>query len=303
MTLNQMKYFIAVARCLNFTEAAKSLFITQPALSRQIAAMEEELGTELFVRDRKTLKLTPGGSILYNGLPELLKTYGNLINEARNANRGYEGQLRIGILDVYDISELFADITRLFQKKYPHIHLTMERFSLGVLPDNLYNQSLDLILTYGFSLFDKPSLMTVDIQKYDSCIMLHKNHPLAEKQGLSLSDLKSEIFVQLEREVSEEGYQYIINLCDKCGIHPNIKLVNKMEDVLLWVQTGNGVAITTDKTIEKMNPFVVIREIPVPEAKDHDITMAWLKRNYNPAIALFMELLEKNKKVIEEKQI
>lgn len=190
--------------------------------------MEEELGTELFVRERKTLKLTPGGSILYNGLPDLLKTYGNLISEARNANQGYEGQLRIGILDVYDIAELFADITQLFQKKYPRIHLTMERFSLGVLPDNLYNQSLDMILTYGFSLFDKPSLMTVDIQKYDSCIMLHKDHPLAMKEGLSLSDLKSETFVQLGREVSEEGYQYIINLCDKCGIHPNIKLVNKM---------------------------------------------------------------------------
>ncbi len=303
MTLNQMKYFIAVARCLNFTEAAKSLFITQPALSRQIAAMEEELGTELFVRERKTLKLTPGGSILYNGLPDLLKTYGNLIREARSANQGYEGHLRIGILDVYDISELFTDTIQIFQEKYPQIQLTMERFSLGVLPDNLYDGSLDLILTYGFSLFDKPSLMTVDIQKYDSCIMLHRNHPLADKEGVSLSDLKSEMFVQLDREVSEEGYQYIINLCDKCGIHPNIKLVNKMEDVLLWVQTGNAVAITTDKTIEKMNPFVVIREIPVPEAKGHDITVAWLKQNYNPAIALFMELLEKHKKAAEQEQV
>lgn len=69
------------------------------------------------------------------------------------------------------------------------------------------------------------------------------------------------------------------------------------------MQTGNGVAITTDKTIEKMNPYVVLREIPVPETKGHDITMAWLKRNYNPAIALFMELLEEHKKAAEQKQV
>ena len=110
MTLNQLKYFIAVARCLSFTEAARSLFMTQPALSRQIQAMEGELGTQLFVRDKKTLKLTPGGSALYNRLPEFLRTYDELVSEARNANRGYEGQLRVGILDVYDASELFSPV-------------------------------------------------------------------------------------------------------------------------------------------------------------------------------------------------
>lgn len=298
MTLNQMKYFIAVARCLSFTDAARSLFITQPALSRQIAAMEEELGTQLFVREKKTLKLTPGGSILYNGLPDLLNTYGRLISEARNANQGYQGQLRIGFLDVYDISELFPPVLEYFQEQYPKINLTMERFSLGNLPDNLYNKSLDLILTYGFSLFDKPDLVTVDIQKYDSCIMLNRNHPLAQKPVLNLEDLKNEQFVQLDRTISEEGYQYIMNLCGKCGVYPNIKLVNKMEDVLLWVQTGNCAAITTNRTIEKMNPQVVIREISVTEAKNHDITMAWRKKNYNPAIALFMELLERHLKKI-----
>ncbi len=294
MTLNQMKYFITVARCLSFTEGAKSLFITQPALSRQIAAMEEELGTQLFVREKKTLKLTPGGTILYNGLPRILETYGNLVEEARNANQGYAGQLRIGFLDVYDIGELIPPVLEVFQRRYPQIHLTMERFSLGALPDCLYQNSLDLILTYGFSLHDKPDLVTVNIQKFDSCIMLNQNHPLAGKPDLTMTDLKNELFVQLDRRISEEGYQYIMNLCGKYGVYPNIKMVRRMEDVLLWVQTGNGVAITTNRTIEKLNPQVVIREIPIPEAKGHDVTMAWRKNNYNPAIALFMELLEKH---------
>lgn len=293
MTLNQMKYFIAVARCLNFTEAAKSLFITQPALSRQISAMEEELGTELFVRDKKKLKLTPGGLILYNGLPELLKSYDSLVDEAKTANQGYEGQLRLGILDVYDISGKPSAVLRKFQETYPQIQLSMARLSLGTLPDEIYKGNLDIILTYAFSLFDKPDLITVDIQKYDSCLMINKNHPLAQKENLSFEDLKNEHFVQLAEKSSAEGFEYIQNLLAKGGITSHIKLVDKLEDTLLWVETGNYVTITSNKTIEKNNPNVVIRDIDFAEAKDHDVTVAWRKNNYNPAIALFMEMLSK----------
>lgn len=294
MTLNQLKYFIAVARCLSFTEAARSLFMTQPALSRQIQAMEAELGTQLFVRDKKTLKLTPGGSTLYNRLPNFLREYEELMAETRNANRGFKGQLRVGILDVYDASELFSPVVNAFQSRHPGIRLTLERFSLGELPERLYDNKLDIICTYGFSLFDKPDLMTVNVQKFDSCVMLNRKHPLAGKPDLTLDDLRYERFVQLGIEASGEGYQYISNLISRGGISPNVLYVEKNEDVLLWVEVGNAVAITSNRTIERHNPKVVVRELNMPEVKGHDVTMAWRRSNYNPAIALFMELAEEH---------
>lgn len=294
MTFNQIKYFITVAECLSFTEAAKCLFITQPALSRQINAMEEELGTKLFVRDKKRLKLTPGGSLLYNRFQELLDIYAEAVHDARTANEGYEGKLCVGFLDIYDISELFSVTIGEFRRKYANIQLKLERFPLGELPGRLHDGSLDLIVTYGFSLFDKPDLVTVNVQKFDSCIMLNKNHPLANKENLKLEELKGECLVQLGPQESAEGYEYITNLCAKCGLHPNILQVNKMDDIMLWVQTGNGVAITSNRTIEKQNPEVVIREIDLAEAKGHDMAMAWHKSNYNPAIAIFMEMMGQN---------
>ena len=291
MTLNQLKYFIAVARCLSFTEAARTLFMTQPALSRQIQAMEEELGTRLFVREKKTLKLTPGGSVLYNGLPDFLRQYEGLMSDARNANRGHEGRLRLGILDIYDISDLLPPVVSAFQKSYPQIRLTLERYSLGELPELLYEDRLDIICTYGFSLFDKPDLVTVNVHRFDSCIMLSRDHPLADKPDLKLEDLKQERFVQLGREASQEGYEYISSLLARGGISPEITQVDKNEDVLLWVEMGLGVAITSNRTTEGHNPRVVVRELNMPEAKGHDMTMAWKRSNYNPAIALFMELV------------
>lgn len=293
MTLNQLKYFIAVVRCLSFTEAAKSLFMTQPALSRQIQAMEAELGTQLFIRDKKTLKLTPGGSALYSKLPDFLRQYEEMMEDARNANRDFEGQLRIGFLDIYDASQLFPSVVEAFQRNHGGIRLTMERFSLGELPERLYEGKLDIICTYGFSLFDKPDLVTVNVQKFDSCIMFNKDHPLANKPDLTMDDLRQERFIQLGSEASQEGYQYIANLISRGGISPEVQYVEKNDDVLLWVEMGCGIAVTSDRTVERHNPKVVIRELNMPEVKGHDITMAWRRSNYNPAIALFMELMEK----------
>lgn len=293
MTLNQLKYFIAVVRCLSFTEAAKSLFMTQPALSRQIQAMEAELGTQLFIRDKKTLKLTPGGSALYSKLPDFLRQYEEMMENARNANRDFEGQLRIGFLDIYDASQLFPPVVEAFQRNHGGIRLTMERFSLGELPERLYEGKLDIICTYGFSLFDKPDLVTVNVQKFDSCIMFNKDHPLANKPDLTMDDLRQERFIQLDSEASQEGYQYIANLISRGGISPKVQYVEKNDDVLLWVEMGCGIAVTSDRTVERHNPKVVIRELNMPEVKGHDVTVAWRRSNYNPAIALFMELMEK----------
>ena len=302
MTLNQLKYFIAVVRCLSFTEAARTLFMTQPALSRQIQAMEAELGTQLFIRDKKTLKLTPGGSALYSKLPDFLRQYEDMMEDARNANRDFEGQLRIGFLDIYDASQLFPRVVDAFQRNYGGVRLTMERFSLGELPERLYEGKLDIICTYGFSLFDKPDLVTVNVQKFDSCIMLNRTHPLADKPDLTMDDLRQERFIQLGKEASQEGYQYIANLISRGGISPKVQYVEKNDDVLLWVEMGCGIAVTSNRTVERYNPKVVIRELNMPEVKGHDITMAWRRSNYNPAIALFMELMEKETEASKEEE-
>lgn len=288
MNFQQIKYFTTVAECLSFTEAAKCLFITQPALSRQISVMEEELNTRLFIRSKKALKLTPGGVILYNKLPGLLKEYQEIVEEASNANKGFEGSLRLGFLDVYDIQELIPPVLTRFQENYPKIQVSMERFSLGELPQRLHEDQLDLILTYGFSLFDQPELLVENVQKFESCIMLPKNHPLAQKEDLQLSDLKDKEFATLSPRESQEGYNYIMSLFHKYNVSPRLRLVDSMANVLLWVETGVCVAFSTNRTIEKTNESVVFR--PIPNLEQHDTVLSWRRNNYNPAISLFMEL-------------
>lgn len=287
MTFNQIKYFITVAECLSFTEASKCLFISQPALSRQISAIEAELNTRLFIRSKKALKLTPGGVILYNKLPKILEAYNEIAEEARNANDGFEGFLRLGILEIYDIRELLPPLLGEFQKKYPKIQVTMERLSLSELPQRLNEDQLDLILTYGFSLFDKPDLLVENVEKFESCIVLPRSHPLADKENLRLPDLRDEIFVTLRPQESQEGYNYIMSLFQHYGFHPRLKLVDSLANAMLWVETGSCVTISSNRAVNRSNPAVVFRLIPGLDK--HDTVLSWKKSNYNPAISLFME--------------
>ena len=87
MTHTQIKYFLTAARCLNFTEAANQLFITQPALSQQITAIEAELNMQLFIRHKNKLRLTPAALVLLEELPAYEKSYLEIIEKAKIAHK------------------------------------------------------------------------------------------------------------------------------------------------------------------------------------------------------------------------
>lgn len=98
MTQLQIKYFLMAARCLNFTEAAKQLYISQPALSQQITAMEKELNMQLFIRSKGKLRLTPAGATFLEELPRYEAIFAEILKKAKFSNEGSYGMLRIGFL-------------------------------------------------------------------------------------------------------------------------------------------------------------------------------------------------------------
>ncbi|MDD6160304.1 MAG: LysR family transcriptional regulator, partial [Oscillospiraceae bacterium] len=99
MTDLQVRYFLTAARCLNFTEAAKQLYITQPALSQQISALEHELNMQLFVRMKKRLYLTPAAVVLARELPQYEKHLAEILDRAKVANLGVSQTLRLGLME------------------------------------------------------------------------------------------------------------------------------------------------------------------------------------------------------------
>ncbi len=149
MTFTQINYFIQVARCLNFTEAAARLYVTQPTLSRQITAIETELNMQLFIRDHKSLRLTPAGTVLLEEFTGLMQRYENGIKRAREASYGMIGHLSMGVIDGLKA-----------------------RFSFSQLIQQLYDCKLDGIITYDFDVVSRPGLKFQPIRKLNPVIII-----------------------------------------------------------------------------------------------------------------------------------
>ena len=121
MTTEQMKYFIETARCLSFTEAADRLFLSQSALSRQIAALEGELNAQLFLRSRNTVRLTPAGQVLLEGVTGLYSGWLELREAVDRANAGLRGILRLGLLEEQLLPGVVRRALRAFAGAHPEV--------------------------------------------------------------------------------------------------------------------------------------------------------------------------------------
>ena len=119
--------FRAATDTLNFTVAAQKIHMSQPAFSRNIAALEEEVGFKLFWRSKQNgSRLTPAGAVLYNGLFDIERQYNDLLEKAKQISRGEEGKLVIGILGGVCLdSKSFQHIT-MFRQRYPQVEVELK---------------------------------------------------------------------------------------------------------------------------------------------------------------------------------
>ena len=116
MEIRQLRYFISVAEHLNFTEAAKQLFVAQPAVSQQIKSLEKEIGIKLFVRDKHSVQLTPAGKVFLNDAIEMLNRFEDVIKKARKAEIGEVGELSIGFLNA-PVKNFLPGLVKDFRRK------------------------------------------------------------------------------------------------------------------------------------------------------------------------------------------
>ena len=211
MNMIQMKYFITAAKCLNFTKAADKLFITQPALSRQIASMEAELNMQLFIRNNRSVRLTPAAVVLLEGFEKIYNEYNVTVAKALNSFQGLSGELNIGILDGTYVGDLFPGVLKHFANCYPNVKINLQNYSFNALVENLYSSKLDLIITLRFDVEHREKMKYRVIEETRDHVVVHKDHRLANASYVKLSDFKDDTFIMVSPEDSEESPKLIID--------------------------------------------------------------------------------------------
>lgn len=187
MELRHLKYFVMVARTLNFSEASRRLYITQGTLSQQIQQLEGEIGAQLFDRTRHSVILTEAGEEL---LPLAIQTieYSEIChNRIKDLKGALTGTLRIGTTTSF--SALLTDTVRRFVKEHPGVRLTILSESATEIIDMLRDKELDVALAF------KPAVAYEELEsetlfKNSLSAVMRKDHPMASHKVLTMEDLE-----------------------------------------------------------------------------------------------------------------
>jgi DNA-binding transcriptional LysR family regulator len=290
MTMTQIKYFIAVAKCLSFTKAADQLYVTQPALSRQITNMELELSVLLFIRTGREVKLTPAGSSLLEGLTEMYDNYCSMITKAQNLQKGLSGTLNIGVLDGANIADFMPLIYNHFLEKYPNIELDFRNASFQGLTTDLYNGKLDLAFSLHFNIINREFLKYRFVERTYDHIVLNKHHRLSNKENLTLADCKDEMFVLISPEDNAESSPLIFEACKRAGFKPKYCFASSLYEQMLWIEAGKGITILDNRMQLMMNPN--IKFVRMESHWDPSLVVVWNESNHNPGIPIFLDKLD-----------
>ncbi|SHI53170.1 LysR family transcriptional regulator [Parasporobacterium paucivorans] len=288
MNITQIRYFITLAKSLNYTKAASQLYVTQPALSRQIQAMEHELNIMLFMRNNRTVKLTPAGHILLKEFEKIYNDYNLAVVKAQNSFQGLSGEINIGILDGAMVGDLFPEALRYFAKYHANVKINLRNYSFNGLIEHLYDNTLDLIITLRFDVKCRERIGYKVIEETRDHVVVHSSHRLAGARHVKLSDFKDDVFIMVDTTDSEESPKLILDAFKKQGVMPIIKVAPSIQTEMLWVQAGVGVCVLDSRNMLRDDPTV--KFLDVDEISDPSLTMAWNIDNYNPVKQTFIDV-------------
>lgn len=182
MTLVQLRHLLSLARTGSFSKSAAALFLTQPALSRSIRALEAELGQPLFDRVGRLNELTPFGREAVQRAGELVQAADDLRESSRLAGDGQEGVLRIGLGSGPGAMLMTPLLLKMAQER-PRLHVEVARAGTGLLVQALRERALDALVVDARSLRPAPDLNAQFVHEMRGAFMVRRGHPLARRRG------------------------------------------------------------------------------------------------------------------------
>ena len=296
MNLNQLKYFVAVAENRSFTKAAAQFYISQTAITQQVKALEETVGTPLLDRNTRPIKLTPAGKTFLGEAKAILERMELALYKTVESSTGLEGTLRIGYTKGYERSSLGNKLSS-FHNKYPNILLLFHRCDTDVLAKDLLNQELDIIFTWDSSNIRQEAALDFKvIEHVPLYLAVYRSHPLAQRKSITRKDMKGEkiIFMSTSGTGDSFGDAHYIGLYQKAGYQPDILMnTSDGETVLMMVAAEQAISVVPEYCIDKMINADNLVFIPLEgDNESEEILAMWNNEDISPALQHFIDHLE-----------
>ncbi|MFC0667623.1 LysR substrate-binding domain-containing protein [Azotobacter chroococcum] len=293
MELRHLRYFIAVAEELHFGRAAEQLGISQPPLSQQIQALEEELGVRLFERTNRRVALSEVGRLFLPEARQVLAQLEQAVAVARRAQCGELGELKVGFTSSAPFTSTIPRAIRAFRQACPEVHLDLRELSSRGVAEAVHEGRLQVGVLRPLAPLPE-ELVALELFAEPLVVVLPVGHPLAGgADGVPLAALGEEPFVFFPRSFGTGLYDQLLELARAAGFVPRIvQEASEAMTLIGLVATGLGVTVLPASFSRMRIDGVVCRTLLDPGAT----TAVWLVRRRNedsPLVRRFAELLER----------
>ncbi len=261
--------------------AAVRLRITQPALSRQMKALEDDLGGRLLERETSGVKPTGLGHALVKSMRPVLDAYDAALAEVRRQSRGERSELRVGYLTSAAQSVLTPALAQL-RKTHPDLKLKLHDMSPREQIDALRAGKLDLALIGQEGAVAAREFYSHKLWSLGVCAALADSDPFAGRKSIAIKELKTRDFIGIDEDQMPGRNRWMVGLCRAAGFKPRFAVVTDgITHVLSQVVSESAVTLLPEYFLEFKHPGVVF--VPVSDAKARwDFIVLW-QRGKTPA--------------------
>jgi DNA-binding transcriptional LysR family regulator len=272
LTPDEVRPFLVLAEALHFRKASELLFVSQPALSKQIRRLEEKIGGALFARTRRKVALTEAGRVLIPLAERLLRESESAFDLAREAAEGRAGTLRIGF-GIASVSEIIPRTILRFRRAHQHVQLQMRDMSTPSQVTALLDGRIDIgIVRLPLAHTELDSL---PLFRERLVAATPRSVPYKFKEGLAT--LRDRPFIFLPRSASETFHEHVLALCRRAGFTPHVvQEASELFTILNLVRAGLGVSLVPSTAVRMHVPGVRFHDLRMPEA-EWRIGVAWNK--------------------------
>jgi len=243
MELRHLRYFLAVGEALSFTKAAARLRVAQPALSRQVRDLEDEIGVDLLRRSPRGVTLTAEGRLFLEEVRQLLKRTDESVEKVRALVRGEYGELRVGYAPTPTV-EILPPAIAAFRKSVPHAKVLLYDLSNDELITGLRNGTLELAIMVQLKGAQTAGIEFELLRTYPLCVAVPPAHPFARLKSVPLQKVAAEPVIGLCRRDFPEHYRNLNRIFASIGAKPHIAVeCDSGSSQLIEVEAGHGIAL------------------------------------------------------------
>lgn len=261
MELRQLKYFVGIAETGRFSDASKALFISQSAVSQQIKALEEELGTQLFVRQPHSVALTESGQELLPLARRVLRGVTDCYERISDLKGMLCGELNIGL--TFTLEAYVRDAMLRFLKEYPKVQINAHYRTYRELLKNLRDGEIDIMMSM-MPISDHEFCESHHFGDYRLVAVMRDNHPLAKKEKLTFADLQPHSMILPEKGIRDRNIieSYIHKETGQLNIR---SLINDASAMMNIIQESNLIGIIAEHAI---NNRPLLRTVPIEDLSE-----------------------------------